>query len=633
MPHRTWLLMCVTCLVVGIAYLPGLHGPVLLDDVPNLGPIVEWAQGESPLNPLLAERKSGPLGRPVALLSFMGNALTTGGLTWPMKLTNILLHLATGLALFGLLQQLLLRDARLSSHARLLAFGTSALWLALPQHVVTVLYTVQRMTVLAALFSVLALWCYAIARERMDQHPGRAIVPLLGSGVLAVLAVLSKESALVFPLLLVIVEWAFYPPPEGGRRPRLARLVALGAGILPITAAVAWLAWHPGIVLDAYGNRDFSIGERVLTQSRIVWEYAYSTFLPLSRTSNVYNDAYVLSTGVFDPPATALALLGWILVCLILWHLRRHKTIVAGALLFLAGHALESTIFPLEMYFVHRNYLPSMGLALIALVLAYLLWQRAANRFHHPVRMAMLSGTTILLVISLSTASRAHLWGSEDRLLVHAEIHTPESLRLRTDRLRIALESGNFDTAQREIQTAYRAAPVSERRTVRMWDIFSHCRLAIPAPPGKVEALASEPAARITNYANIAMFQLRSSIMSGQCKEMDRATLAHIIADWAEHSPQSPNHRNVWEARAIAAVMYADAGQAATASELAKRAFIDSGNRFELGEFAFMLAMTTEDRHEANEIIEQLKKNANPNDRNHADLLLRLQEILRSDAP
>src|SRR5690606_7746314 len=131
---RIWLMMCVICLVVGIAYIPGLRGPVLLDDVPNLGPIVQWAQGESVQNPLLMERKSGPLGRPVALLSFMVNALTTGADIWPMKLTNVLLHLATGVALFGLLQLLLKRVPGLSRHARMLAFGVSALWLAMPQH-------------------------------------------------------------------------------------------------------------------------------------------------------------------------------------------------------------------------------------------------------------------------------------------------------------------------------------------------------------------------------------------------------------------------------------------------------------------------------------------------------------------
>src|SRR5690606_17359807 len=42
--------------------------------------------------------------------------------------------------------------------------------------------------------------------------------------------------------------------------------------------------------------------------------------------------------------------------------LRRRQPALSFAIAwFLAGHALESTIFPLELVYEHRNYLPAVG--------------------------------------------------------------------------------------------------------------------------------------------------------------------------------------------------------------------------------------------------------------------------------
>lgn len=616
------LLPCLALAAVLLAYLPGLHGPALLDDVPNLGPIVDWAQGKAD-NPLLAERKFGPMGRPISLLSFMGNALVSGGTLWPMKLTNVLLHLLTGVALFGLLDRLLRRDARLANHARALAMATSVLWLALPQHVVTVLYTVQRMTVLAALFSVLGLWAYVAARERMQQARAGAVPLLLLMALCAALAALSKESALVFPLLLLIVEWAFFAPPAGSRRPPLARLVILLVGVLPLVAAIGWIAWHPGIVLSGYEGRDFGLAERVYSQLRVLWEYAWSTFFPLERTANVYNDDYALSHGLFDPPVTALALAGWLAVVAGLWFLRRWRTIVGGVLFFFAGHALESTIFPLEIYFVHRNYLPSMGLLLAAVSTLHLLGQRVPRIARHGALLA----AGAFACLALATAARAHLWGDMGRLLKHAEINNPTSLRLHTDRLREALEADDFAGAQREIEAAYQVAPSSEKRTARLWNLFSYCRLGVPLAPDVLDSVAAEPATRITLAANLAMMQLQSSVRAGQCPDLDTAELGRILTAWADQSPQAPAHQYLWEARAVAAGMYAHAGQLDTAFALAQRAFLDSGSRFELGVFAFMMAKSANNDAGAAQVLDRLKQTAKSNDDEQAGVIRELQEM------
>src|SRR5690606_28809210 len=39
-----------------------------------------------------------------------------------------------------------------------------------------------------------------------------------------------------------------------------------------------------------------------------------------------------------------------------------------AGLWFFSGHLLESTVFPLELYFEHRNYLPMIGILLAAAI-------------------------------------------------------------------------------------------------------------------------------------------------------------------------------------------------------------------------------------------------------------------------
>ena len=68
-----------------------------------------------------------------------------------------------------------------------------------------------------------------------------------------------------------------------------------------------------------------------------------------------------------------------------------------GILFFLAGHALESSIFPLEIYFEHRNYLPAVGLAL-ALVSG--LMQLERTMLQTPARL-LLVGLVVIAALDL----------------------------------------------------------------------------------------------------------------------------------------------------------------------------------------------------------------------------------------
>src|SRR4249919_2884102 len=100
--------MLLLLLLAGLAYAPGLRGGFLFDDLVNLdalgatGPVDDWAA----LLRYLTSGDADPIGRPLALLSFLIDAQNWPAPPLPFLRTNLLLHLGNGLLLFGLLRAL-----------------------------------------------------------------------------------------------------------------------------------------------------------------------------------------------------------------------------------------------------------------------------------------------------------------------------------------------------------------------------------------------------------------------------------------------------------------------------------------------------------------------------------------------
>ena len=101
---------------------------------------------------------------------------------------------------------------------------------------------------------------------------------------------------------------------------------------------------------------------------------------------------------------------------------KRNALVSLGLLWFLGGHLLESTVLSIELMFLHRNYLPSIGLLLMAVVVIEQLLR---------VHKRLLGVTTIivLLVFSVSTRSLAYQWSGDLRMFLMEVINNPDSVR------------------------------------------------------------------------------------------------------------------------------------------------------------------------------------------------------------
>lgn len=403
-----------------IAYMPGISGPFLFDDGPALtsNPYLridgtafdDWRVAALSSN-------SGPLRRPLAMFSFTLNQVASGGISvFPVKIVNVGIHLACG-GLVYLLALLILRTAVAStSEVRIRQFAllAAALWTLAPLHVSTVLYAVQRMAQLATFFVLTGMVLFVYRRERWAQQ-GASLGEILSTGLwlllLLLLAVLSKENGIALLWLLTVAEVTLYRGRWAGKDLPWLRLLGWVAFFMPLILVALILVASPNALIGGYARREFSLEERLLTQLRLLWHYLYWLLMPNVDAMGFQHDDISISTGWTAPATTALAAVGWMAALSISALAAKKFPLLLFALLFyLTGHFFESGLWPLEMVYEHRNYLPSVGVYILAAYLILSLTSLQSVVRERVVVFAIVASIATLLFL------RVHVWGDPLRL-------------------------------------------------------------------------------------------------------------------------------------------------------------------------------------------------------------------------
>ena len=151
----------------------------------------------------------------------------------------------------------------------------------------------------------------------------------------------------------------------------------------------------------------------MLTQLRLLWHYLSWLALPNLGAMGFQHDDIAVSRGLLQPLSTVLALCAWVVALFAAIALRHRSRLPLFALLFyLVGHSLESGVWPLEMVYEHRNYVPSIGpCMLIAALLALPLTRERGSRLVGGVLIsAVLAMLLALLLVRVDT------WSDELRL-------------------------------------------------------------------------------------------------------------------------------------------------------------------------------------------------------------------------
>jgi len=419
-------LICALCIAL---YWSALPGPLLFDDMTNVVGARLDAFSWRGLAQVALSNESGMLGRALPVASFTLNWTLSGqDAVFAMKATNLALHLVNTLLVLVLVRTLI-RIAGTAvcgtaslAHANAVALIVAALWALHPLQVSTVMYVVQRMALMSATFTLLALIAYL--RMRSTHPTGLARIAGWAAATIActLLACFSKENGALIPLYLLLLEFTVLAPVPGQRRPWQAR-TAIALSGLAVIGVLAVLSTRFATIAQGYGARDFTLTERLWAQARIVVEYIGWIAIPDTTQLTFFHD-HIGADAMQGPVALLCAVvLGALLGGAVL--ARRQAPVCAfGVLLFLSSHLLESTAIPLELVFEHRNYLGSAGW-LLAIVAGGTHLARRHGRTGLPIVATLLFtglGAT-------ATAHHARTWGDHVALALHATEHAPTSER------------------------------------------------------------------------------------------------------------------------------------------------------------------------------------------------------------
>ena len=282
------------------------------------------------------------------------------------------------------------------------------------------------MTTLGALFSLLGLGGYLAIRGNVDQTPRRSLIAM--TAVLAVstlVAALAKESGFLLPTFVLVLEATILMRPERieERDWRIWKFVVL---VLPSVAVVAYLASRFSYPEWMQARKDFDGWERLLTETQILWVYIQNAVVGLPMKLGIFQTEYPVSRSLFEFK-TLIAATTWLalLFAAIVWR-RRWPLFALAILWYLAGHLIESTVLPLELYFEHRNYLPLMG-PVFALCVYLLLRSGPALR----IGVATLS--LLFLLNTYLLYDFASIWGEPSVASRYWALRYPDSSRAATN--------------------------------------------------------------------------------------------------------------------------------------------------------------------------------------------------------
>jgi len=404
----TFLHVLLLPLVICLLYLNTLHAPFVLDDSQifetNTAPvsIFSWQQIKKISSSSFHPRRLFPN------ISFAWNYSLGGNNPTGYHWGNIAIHCGVALMLYFLFCRILalsLRGGEMSRY-REIAFMAALLWAVHPLQTNAVTYIIQRMTSMAALFYLLSILCYFKARQRGVLGKGWYFFAL--TLLFGLMALFSKENSAILPISLLGCELFFLQQGPAGiwwtkRNMVFAGLLVSGF----ICICLLMLGTNPlAGILEGYRYRDFTLGQRLMTEPRVLFHYLSLLVLPLPSRLNIAYD-FPLSTGFFSPPQTLAAIAGLAGLTAAVALLYNRDRLSAFALFwFLVNLVIESSFIPLMIIFEHRMYLPSMFLVCAGVAWCYRLAGNKVNGARGVV-------VSVIILFALFTWQRNGVWRSE----------------------------------------------------------------------------------------------------------------------------------------------------------------------------------------------------------------------------
>lgn len=439
-----------------LLFADGLHGPFLLDDLPNLDGARASTGTLGEMIYAAFHNDSGLLHRPISNLSFVLNYHWLGPESFGYKLINLIIHWLNACLVWRLVVRILklLYPQNYAAASEITALLIAALWAIHPLQVSSVLYVVQRMAELSAFFVLLALLLYLrFVQSPLAHTIRRTIQHVFIVGAVLIFGMLSKENTALFSYFLLSI---YLSAPAAVRaafsRDRASKISFALFGWMPVllTCVVVVLAWQ--WVTSSFASREFSLSDRIFTEPFVLCRYLGNMLYPDIRNMGLYVDDMPLHHS--NEPLAWLLLGVTLTLPIAAIALRKHFPALTFAILwFFSAHLLESTILPLEIAFEHRNYLALLG---PMFAVGYYITKLLSAI---PIKVARYAAVIPLAVLGAGTLVRAHQWSDGKTFLVHEVENHPLSPRAQNAAVELDIESGDLEKAAERVKNVQRLKP------------------------------------------------------------------------------------------------------------------------------------------------------------------------------
>lgn len=378
--------------------------------------------------------------RPFAYFTFYLNYLWGGLDPRGFRFVNILIHVANGWLLFLILRHFLCCSSKYESvteSSRLFIPVTAALlFVAHPLQTESVTYVIQRFTSMGAFFCLLALWLHLLANAASGK--GGRLALRAASLVAVVLGMLSKESVVTAPVMIVLLDWVVMGSALKTAVRRALPLLACMAIVPALALLTTWAENDGHLTLAAainVANRDQlprSHYEYVLTSLRIVLVYLRLILVP----ANLNLDPKIeWSTSLTDwrVLGSAAGVAGLIAGTWLVFRRRSSDLLVsmifAFTLYYFASLITSSGLVPLpDAMAEHRAYKPSIGALVVLVCLLELV--RVHFLSNGPARFALPAAAALwVAALSQGTLARNEIWRTPVSLWADTAEKSPNKWR------------------------------------------------------------------------------------------------------------------------------------------------------------------------------------------------------------
>ena len=550
--HPRFIRLCKTVLValllltVALLYSPGFTGAFYYDDVRPLSPLAAITNVDSALV-YISNESSGPLGRPIAMLSFLVNindwpSDTSTGNVSAFFIFNVFLHLTNGLLVFLLtyfIAKLCLGEKKSNYW---LAITVSAFWLVLPIHVSTSLIAIQRMAGLSAffVFSGLLLYSYGMYKQSVESasniHNNHGLpLQLIGLIAFTLLAMFSKESGALLPIFVLVLEITLLANVSTIQYRRELRISVCTAGLVTLLLYMAYLAFTVGNILP---GREYTLIERLLTQPQILVEYLHLTFIPDITAFNPFHDNYQYISDLLSSSKALFSLL--LLISLLgsaLYYRLKQPLFTFAVLWFLAAHILESTVISLELYFEHRNYVALFGPCL-ALIFTF---TKIKKRYQN---LAIVSFSVYWLLLCACLLLTTQLWGQPRLAAQIWQAKQVVSARATEYLSNIYLQAGKIESVQQLLKK--HTSECNSCTSSQAVSLFFSCYSGEPQATRKAYNALLHLSQTTNDARGVAasLTQVHKLITNSNCQDISLVELKTLNTDFLQ-LPKSPFNKKL----------------------------------------------------------------------------------------